>query len=621
MAAEISPFVEANFGWPYGSSGWNDDMDANLVKFSYLFDRNIDGIVGSLPAIVNGKAYFLTLDNRLYFDVDGQRYSSPTPKWFVVTDRVSGQTYQFDGTTLNNIDTPSSIDSRLDSVELVLTSTGSSLVGHTDGLTGSIDTDVSATLKEIINARRFGAIGNGVTDDTAAIQSALIAAAGKILIIPAGNYIISSTLYTPASTTVVGQGKFDNWDTQTGGTRFSTTGGGNAQRWTDITGSDAADDTPLFVAMGASVYYENITLNTNSWSIGFMFPCVKQCGVLRCQGFGFTDACLYLDLTWSDRNTTLKALHPTINPSTGMNEFFAEDYWFIGGGSAGGGIKIQGTTRSGTSVATSADWLWGWGGASDTVFSKGRLSATGSTGFCFSHDAQLFGANVFAQGTTVRDNALRLSSSGRYAAKLDRSNRIVFDGCYGETTGTNGIVFNVTTNTQNSVDGVLRVNDKINADVYLNDVDTGFSGSTVPWSVTRCITMKRVDGRDYTANFDSSRNSSQSLKIKSFSTLGQTIFSFDNGTTVTDFFRVRNDRLQPEVNLSMDVGAASFNFNKSFIAQRFFTAAVFDSAGSGTPEGVVTAPIGSTYRRTNGGAVTTLYVKESGTGNTGWVAK
>lgn len=44
-------------------------------------------------------------------------------------------------------------------------------------------------------------------------------------------------------------------------------------------------------------------------------------------------------------------------------------------------------------------------------------------------------------------------------------------------------------------------------------------------------------------------------------------------------------------------------------------------AGSGSPEGSVTAPIGSIYSRTDGGASTSLYVKESGTGNTGWVAK
>lgn len=43
--------------------------------------------------------------------------------------------------------------------------------------------------------------------------------------------------------------------------------------------------------------------------------------------------------------------------------------------------------------------------------------------------------------------------------------------------------------------------------------------------------------------------------------------------------------------------------------------------GTGSPEGSVTAPVGSLYLRSDGGAGTTFYVKESGTGNTGWVAK
>ena len=42
--------------------------------------------------------------------------------------------------------------------------------------------------------------------------------------------------------------------------------------------------------------------------------------------------------------------------------------------------------------------------------------------------------------------------------------------------------------------------------------------------------------------------------------------------------------------------------------------------GEGSPETVVTAPVGSLFLRTDGGASTTMYVKESGTGNTGWRA-
>lgn len=44
-------------------------------------------------------------------------------------------------------------------------------------------------------------------------------------------------------------------------------------------------------------------------------------------------------------------------------------------------------------------------------------------------------------------------------------------------------------------------------------------------------------------------------------------------------------------------------------------------SGAGTPEGVVTAVVGSMFLRNNGGLGTTLYIKESGTGNTGWVSK
>jgi hypothetical protein len=45
------------------------------------------------------------------------------------------------------------------------------------------------------------------------------------------------------------------------------------------------------------------------------------------------------------------------------------------------------------------------------------------------------------------------------------------------------------------------------------------------------------------------------------------------------------------------------------------------TSGAGSPAGVVSGNPGDLYTNTSGGAGTTLYVKESGTGNTGWVAK
>jgi len=46
----------------------------------------------------------------------------------------------------------------------------------------------------------------------------------------------------------------------------------------------------------------------------------------------------------------------------------------------------------------------------------------------------------------------------------------------------------------------------------------------------------------------------------------------------------------------------------------------FQYTGTGSPEGLVTAPVGSVYTRSDGGVGTTLYIKQSGAGNTGWAA-
>lgn len=47
---------------------------------------------------------------------------------------------------------------------------------------------------------------------------------------------------------------------------------------------------------------------------------------------------------------------------------------------------------------------------------------------------------------------------------------------------------------------------------------------------------------------------------------------------------------------------------------------VYIITGTGSPEGATTATVGSLYLRSDGGTNTTMYRKESGTGNTGWVA-
>lgn len=56
-----------------------------------------------------------------------------------------------------------------------------------------------------------------------------------------------------------------------------------------------------------------------------------------------------------------------------------------------------------------------------------------------------------------------------------------------------------------------------------------------------------------------------------------------------------------------------------FVTEEVF--AQYILRGEGTPEGAVTAEVGTLYLRTDGSTDTTLYVKETGSGTTGWVAK
>jgi hypothetical protein len=81
--------------------------------------------------------------------------------------------------------------------------------------------------------------------------------------------------------------------------------------------------------------------------------------------------------------------------------------------------------------------------------------------------------------------------------------------------------------------------------------------------------------------------------------------TIENGSTSGDMvFRLNNERLR----ISRSSGIVLSNGPQIHVT-------------TGTPEGTVSAPAGSIALSTGGGAGTTLYIKESGTGNTGWVAK
>jgi len=117
-------------------------------------------------------------------------------------------------------------------------------------LTGAINRLITAKLAETVSALDFGATGDGVTDDTAAIQAALNT--GKEVRLPAGTYKVSTLTFTGNGQGLVGESPVN--------TIISSTASGTGA--TAIKNSDQTV-TRLFC------YLKNIQVNTSALPVGY----------------------------------------------------------------------------------------------------------------------------------------------------------------------------------------------------------------------------------------------------------------------------------------------------------------------------------------------------------------
>ena len=97
--------------------------------------------------------------------------------------------------------------------------TTSDRVGYLPAGTGSVATTVQAKLREFISPEDFGAVGDGVTDDTLAFQAAITYASGVSgsVYVPDGDYLFTAqesvlnncavAVYVPANVKIYGSGR------------------------------------------------------------------------------------------------------------------------------------------------------------------------------------------------------------------------------------------------------------------------------------------------------------------------------------------------------------------------------------------------------------------------------
>jgi len=81
--------------------------------------------------------------------------------------------------------------------------------------------------------------------------------------------------------------------------------------------------------------------------------------------------------------------------------------------------------------------------------------------------------------------------------------------------------------------------------------------------------------------------------------------------------------ITPETNNTHDIGSLLLMLRRLYVREirTGVSGDIRILSASGSPEGIISAPVGSIYLRQDGGSGTALYVKESGTGNTGWSSK
>jgi len=232
MSQQQAPWLETAYGWAYGENGWNSGMDSNLLKFSVMFDRNVDSIVASLPAAVNGQVHYNTSDSRIYFAVGTTYFSTVVPKWFTFVVRSTGESWQFNGTALVAVESVSSLDTRLDSVELTLSTLGSAAFedvsafatqaaldvtggqaqAYTDTLRSNLAASTGAgligygarTVEDALNDISSVVVAGTGSDQSAELSAAL--ASGKSVILRGAITLASPVTSTAASNFIFSEG-------------------------------------------------------------------------------------------------------------------------------------------------------------------------------------------------------------------------------------------------------------------------------------------------------------------------------------------------------------------------------------------------------------------------------
>lgn len=454
-----------------------------------------------------------------------------------------------------------------------------------------------------INVQWFGAVGDGTTDDAAAIQKALDVAANSSVFFPNGTYNVGTALtYNAASGPIYIYGK---------GAIIRAVGVSN--KCLVISGIAGVTSNEVRVA-GIE-----FTSNTSGVSAaGLHLDGIAHFTVKDCVFSGGVKMTYGLRCTGSQQGEVSGCAFGVINGSL---------YESSGGGIHANGIDTHGNTYycssvnaiysdvdSGsfhanhlTSAPVSIDVI-GVGGTGIPVFSSNHIeqhttAGIRSVGTVFIHNNSFFGGVaavdiLITGGENHVISSNLLSKSLTFSAPADRIRLI------GNILTNTGTITNTSTNIQSFGNTVIAAAGTFG--------DTG----NVLYDKMALTSRASAAGNILTLNPNVAVGGAWGMRIAGSGALQDIYVQFGDVT-------LNGNTSGASLTLKSGVNGTAW-FQWVAAGTQFFngaTAGPMQRWGTGSPEAVVTAPVGSIFQRTDGGAGTSFYVKESGVGNTGWVAK
>jgi len=161
-------------------------INSNFINYS-LQEQTFTATQGQTVFTLTGGKQYTPATNNLAIYVNGSK-------------QVAGTNYLETSTTVFTFLTGLNVGDVVDAITAISVATNvinSVNVSYNQGGTGAVTTNVQAKLRESVSVKDFGAIGDGTTNDTTAIQNAINYAGtvnGATVYFPTGTYKVTSTL-------------------------------------------------------------------------------------------------------------------------------------------------------------------------------------------------------------------------------------------------------------------------------------------------------------------------------------------------------------------------------------------------------------------------------------------